>query len=62
MNETKKRKEKTIVPRLDLETLDVNALGRINLADLRVTGQRNLEKKFVRDTRKESLAPDSSGY
>lgn len=47
MNETKKRKEKTIVPRLDLETLDVNALGRINLADLRVTGQRNLEKKFV---------------
>ena len=32
------------MPRLDLETLVVNDLGSINLADLRVTGQRNSDK------------------
>ena len=32
------------MPRLDLETLDVNDLGSINLADLRVTGQRSSDK------------------
>lgn len=33
------------MPRLDLETLDVNEQGSINLSDLRVTGQRNSEKQ-----------------
>ncbi|HBV88447.1 MAG TPA: CpaF family protein [Desulfosporosinus sp.] len=35
------------MPRLDLETLDVNDHGSINLADLRVTGQRDSGKNSV---------------
>lgn len=38
------------MPRLDLETLEVTDSGSINLADLKVTGQRQSEKSAEKET------------